>query len=150
METQSTVTDSASLQVEQALLEPVTPQRKVTPAEAPVEPPVVTERDEEAVTRAGPALDAGDADAVGEPDEEVLGRPSGLRLEVLVPSPPQVTVSVPRAPCIDLVDAADDAMINAVHRRIVEARGMLENKEMTDVEAGKKYVQLEDAVVRSI
>ena len=41
-------------------------------------------------------------------------------------------------------------MINAVHRRIVEARGMLENGEMTDVEAGQKYVQLADTVVRVI
>ena len=149
METQSTVTDSAFSQVEQALLEPVPPQREVTPAEAPVEPPVAIERDEESGARVESRLDVEDLDAVGEVDEEVLG-PSGLRLEVVVPSPPQVTVTVPRAPRIDLVDAADDAMINAVHRRIVEARGMLENKEMTDVEAGRKYVQLADAVVRSI
>ena len=149
METQSTVTDSASEQVERALLDPVPPQREGTPAEAPAEPPVVIERKKEAVTRADPALDAGDADAVGESDDEVLG-PSGLRLEVVVPSSPQVTVTVPRAPRIDLVDVADDAMINAVHRRIVEAHGMLENGEMTDVEAGRKYVQLADAVVRDI
>ena len=136
------------MQMEQALLKPVPPQPEVTPAEAPVEPPVAVECDEEAVTRADPALDAGDADAVGESDDEVLGRPSGLRLEVVVPSPPRVTVTVPRAPRIDLVDVADDAMINAVHRRIVEARGMLENGEMTDVEAEQKYVQLADAVVR--
>ena len=104
------------MQMEQALLEPVPPQREVTPAEAPVEPPVVIERDEEAVTRAGPALDAGDADAVGEPDEEVLGRPSGLRLEVVVPSPPRVTVTVPRAPRIDLVDVADDEISSSTWR----------------------------------
>ena len=148
MESQSTVTDNNSLQMEQALLEPVPPQREVTPAEAPVELPVAVERDEEAVTRADPALDAGDADSVGESDDEVVGRPSGLRLEVVVPSPPHVTVTVPRAPRINLVNVADDAMINALHRRIVEARRMLENHEMTDVEAGRKYVQLVDAVVR--
>ena len=51
METQSTVTDSAFSQVEQALLEPVPPQREVTPAEAPVEPPVANERDEESGAR---------------------------------------------------------------------------------------------------
>ena len=149
METQSTVTDSAFSQVEQALLEPVPPQREVTPAEAPVEPPVAIERDEESEARVESRLDVEDLDAVGEVDEEVLG-PSGLRLEVSVPSPPQVTVTVPRAPRIDLVGEADDAMINAVHRRIVEARAMLENREMTDVEAGQKYVQLADAVVRVI
>ena len=149
METQTTVTDSAFSQVEQALLKPVLPQREVTPAEAPVEPPVASERDEEAGARVESGLVVEDLDAVGEVDEEVLG-PSGLRLEVVVPSPPQVTVTVPRAPRIDLVGEADDAMINAVHRRIVEARAMLENREMTDVEAGQKYVQLADAVVRVI
>ena len=50
-------------------------------------------------------------------DEEVEG-PSGLRLEVVVPAPPQVTIAVPPAPCIDLVDVVDDAMIYVVHRRI--------------------------------
>ena len=147
MESQSTVTDSASLQVEQALLELVPPQRKVTPAEAPVEAPVASERDKESGARVKPVLDVEDIDAVGELDEEAEG-PSGLHLEMVVPTLPQVTISVPRAPRIDLVDVADDAMINAVHRRIVEARGMLENGEMTDVQVGQKYVQLVDAVVR--
>ena len=122
MESQSTVTDNTSLQMEQALLKPVPPQREVTPAEAPVEPLVTSERDEESEARVGPVLDVEDVDAVGEVDEEVLG-PSGLCLEVVVPSPPQITVSVPRAPRIDLVDVADDAMINTVHRRIVEEIG---------------------------
>ena len=43
METQSTVTDSASEQVEQALLKPVPPQCEVTPAEVPVKLPVAVE-----------------------------------------------------------------------------------------------------------
>ena len=94
METQSTVTDSALSQVEQALLEPVTPQREVTPAEAPVEAPVASERDKESGARVKPVLDVEDIDAVGELDEEAEG-PSGLRLEV-VPSPPHVTVTVLR------------------------------------------------------
>ena len=60
---------------------------------------------------------------------------------------PQLTVSVPHILCIDLVDVADNAMINTVHRHIVEGHGMLENHKMTDVLAGQKYVQLADAVV---
>ena len=48
------------------------------------------------------------------------------------------------------VDVADDAMINTVHWRIVEVRGMLENGEMSDVQVGQKYVQLADAVVKGI
>ena len=149
MESQSTVTDSAFSQVEQALLEPVPPQREVTPAEAPVELLVASECDKESGACVEPVLDVEDVDAIGESDEEVLG-PSGLCLEAVVPAWPQVTVSVPRAPRINLVDVVDDAMINAVHRHIVEARGMLENGEMTDVLAGQKYVQLADAVVRVI
>ena len=149
MESQFTVTDSTFLQMEQALLEPVPPQREVMPAEVPVEPPVASERDEESGARVEPVLNVEDVDAVGEVDEEVLG-PSGLHLEVVVPAPPQVTVLMLRAPRIDLVDVVDDAMINTVHQHIVEARGMLENGEMTDVLAGQKYVQLADAVVRVI
>ena len=72
MESQSTVTDSVSLQVEQALLESVPPQCEVTSAEAPVELPVTIERDKESVARAKPVLDVEDADAVGESDEEVV------------------------------------------------------------------------------
>ena len=49
MESQSTVTDSNFEQVEQVLLEPVPPQREITPAEALVKLPVTVEHDKDQV-----------------------------------------------------------------------------------------------------
>ena len=71
-------------------------------------------------------------------------------MEVVVVEPPRVTVGVPRTPRMDMVLSADDGMLNAVQRCIVEVRAAFDNNEMTDVSAGRFYVRLANAIVRGI
>ena len=71
-------------------------------------------------------------------------------LEVVVVEPPRVTVGVLRTPCMDMVLSADESMLNAVQRCIVEVRAAFNNNEMTDVSAGRFYVCLANAIVRGI
>ena len=153
METQSTVTDPIDEQVEHAQPAVEETLRESPRALTPSEPRVTETRDEEAVgaREEAPVLRrseeiGGSEDAVG---EELEG-PSGQRLEVVVAEPPRVTVGVPRTPCMDMVLSADESMLNAVQRCIVEVRAAFDNNEMTDVSAGRFYVRLANTIVRGI
>ena len=149
METQSTVTDPIDEQVEHAQPAVEETLRESPRALTPSEPRVTETRDEEAVgaREEAPVLRRSE-DAVGEPEE--LEGPSGQRLEVVVAEPPRVTVGVPRTPRMDMVLSADEGMLNAVQRCIVEVRAAFDNQEMTDVSAGRFYVRLANAIVRGI
>ena len=155
METQSTITDSITKQVERAQPAEEEAQRESPRALTPSEPQVTETRDEESggarveapVLRCSEEV-GGSEDAVGEPEE--LEGPSGQRLEVVVAEPPRVTVGVPRTPRMDLVLSADEGMLNAVQRCIVEVRAAFDNNEMTDVSAGRFYVRLANTIVRGI
>ena len=151
METQSTIADSVTEQVERAQ-----PAGEETMRESTSSEPQVTEtRDEESggAREEAPVLRhseeaGGSEDAVGELEE--LEVPSGQRLEVVVVEPPRVTVGVPRTPCMDMVLSADESMLNAVQRCIVEVRAAFDNNEMTDVSASQFYVRLANTIVRVI
>ena len=153
METQSPVTDTIDEQVERAQPAVEETQRESPRTLTPGEPQVTETRDEESggAREEAPLLRrsvevGGSEDAVGEPEE--LEGPSGQRLEVVVAEPPRVTVGVPRTPRMDLVLSADEGMLNAVQRCIVEVRASFDNNEMTDVSAGRYYVRLANAIVR--
>ena len=153
METQSTVTDPIDEQVEHAQPAVEETLRESPRALTPSEPRVTETRDEEAVgaREEAPVLRrseeiGGSEDAVGEPEE--LEGPSGQRLEVVVAEPPRVTVGVPRTPRMDMVLSANEGMLNAVQRCIVEVRAAFDNNEMTDVSAGRYYVCLANTIVR--
>ena len=152
METQSTITDSITEQVERAQ-----PAEEETLCESPraltpSEPRVTETRDKESggAREEVPVLRrleevGGSEDTVGELEE--LEGPSGQRLEVVVVEPPRVTVGVLR---MDLVLIANEGMLNAIQCCIVKACAAFDNNEMTDVSASRYYVRLVNAIVRGI